>query len=89
MNSTIELTFRSNGKVEQYRGNIVIDGDKVILSTDSRGFLKSNQIYYLGYGNHYAAITDYGLPYLNLDKEPTLKGELYVYYTMNKTKPTE
>lgn len=84
LNTPIELAFRSNRKVKAYRGNTMIG----VLTSDSDGFLKSNKIYYLGYGNHYAAITEYGLLYLNLDKAPILKGELYVYYIMNKSKST-
>ncbi|WP_394748103.1 serine hydrolase domain-containing protein [Spongiimicrobium salis] len=88
INTHIELRFRSKGKVTQHHGNISLKGHKGVLNVDFDGFLKSNELYYLGHGNHYAVITDFGLAYLSLTKEAVLKGDLFLYGTLNTANPT-
>ena len=88
LNTAIALTLRSNGKVKQYTGTIRMQGETGILTVGSDGFLKFNEIHSLKQGNHHVVLTDYGLSYLNLIKEDVLRGELYLYGTMNTTSPT-
>ena len=88
LNTAVALTFRSNGKVEEYSGNIRMQGETGTLTVDSDGFLKSNEIQSLADGNRYVLLTDYGLSYLQLTKEVILKGELYLYGTRNTINPT-
>lgn len=88
-NTPLGLTLRLNGEVAHYSGNIVLNDHKGMLHIDYDGFLKSSEFFYLGYENHYALITDYGVSYLNLTNKASLRGELYMYGTMNKIKPRE
>ena len=87
LNKKVEMTFRSNDKEEKYTGSIIMKNGRGILASNFDGFLKSNPIYYLGKGNDYIVITTFGLLYLNLNNETSLKGDLYFYSSRNDTNP--
>jgi len=87
LNKKVEMTFRPNNKEEKYNGSIMVENGQGVLAFDSDGFLKSNPIYYLGREDDYAIITTFGLLYLDLSSEASLKGELYFYSSRNETNP--
>ncbi len=89
LNEEVQLVFRSTDGEQQFKGNLSLEGTQGVLKADSDGFLKSNKIFFLGSKDDYAAVTAYGLLYLNLRKKPSLIGDLYVYATQNKCNPKE
>ena len=91
-NRIIQVTNnRSNGDVETYSGRLVLNemGAGILEMDTELGWLKSNPIYYLGSGNHYALVTSYGLFYVHLVEEPALQGRMFMYQNRTESNPAE
>ncbi len=85
----IDVIFRSKGRKEHYTGALELNGPSGRLKVNTDGFLKSNKMYHLGSDADYAMVSDFGLLFVNVQKETTLKGALYFYGTMNAENPTK
>lgn len=83
----LEVSYHSGKEKGQYKGKMLWKGGKGILNVEMKGFLGTNPVQYLGFGNHYAVITNYGLLYLNY--VPSIKGDLYLYANRNAVVPTK
>lgn len=85
----IKVTTHFNGADKNHTGHIKINGEKGELIVATDGFLKANQLYYLGFGNHYTLVTSLGMFYVNLEERSNLAGKLYLYENRNEQNPLE
>ncbi len=89
LHHTINVAYTFNDTKGDYKGTLSLDGIKGKLTVSNNPLLNTSPIYYLGYKNHYAVVTQYGLMYANIDQTPVINGNLYLYHTRNSTNPTE
>ena len=83
------LNNQKNSTNEMYKGEIVLSDGNGFIKSDSEGIFRKMTIVYSGFGSHYIGITKYGLCYIRLDQEPSLRGGLYIYSTRNDINPTK
>ncbi|WP_405209108.1 serine hydrolase domain-containing protein [Aquimarina sp. LLG6339-5] len=88
-NQKIELIFNSNEGTREFKGTFSFSQARGILKTTSKHFLKANPIFYLGSNNDYTLATSYGLLYLNLSDNNTIKGEIYTYFNRQSINPKQ
>lgn len=87
VNTTVTLTMNTRKGKEKYNGHFNFDGTQGLLKTNSKGFLKSNPLIYLGSKNNYALATSYGLLYVHLESIDSLEGNIFSYYTRQTNNP--
>lgn len=84
----VELKL-SDGTTAEYEGNLNMENGIGKLKVDREAnFINTNPIYYLGFGNHYTIVTNFGLLYLKAKNEFEFQAEVYLYGSMNKANPT-
>ncbi|MEM6317592.1 MAG: serine hydrolase domain-containing protein [Bacteroidota bacterium] len=88
-NQTVKVTTHFNENTKNLTGQLKIEGQKGQLEVATDGFLATNKIHYLGFGNHYAMVTSLGLLYLQLDNQPNLEGKIFLYENRNKQNPVK
>lgn len=76
---------QTDGTTELLKGQLnFIENNKGKLTIDtSMKFLQESNLYYLGFGNHYALSTDFGLLYLHLKVNPEIEGKLFLYQVLD------
>ncbi|MEM6628061.1 MAG: serine hydrolase domain-containing protein [Bacteroidota bacterium] len=89
-NQAVNIIFRSSEGEQKLLGEISLQGTSGELSSaNSKGFLHAIPLHYLGQKDWYAAITPYGIHYMEIRKKPSLSGELFLYGTRNASPPTQ
>lgn len=86
---TINVAYTFNSTKGDYQGSLTLENTKGTLTVTNNPLLNTSPIYYLGYKNHYAVVTQYGIIYANIDQTPTINGHLYLYHTRNRKNPIE
>jgi len=80
----------SDGTTGKYSGKLELENGNGILKVDREAnFINTNPIYYLGFGNYYATISNFGILYLKGKTESEFSGQIYLYGSMNKSNPID
>jgi len=81
------IEHKSNGEIEKYPGKISLAQELGQITGDGSGTLQRTDFYYLGFGDHYAAVSSYGLLYLTWQRASSLGNGLFIYGSRNADHP--
>lgn len=86
-NVTLDVTF--NNTTAKHQGHFSFQNNQGMLTVDGFNFLATTPIYYLGYDNHYAAVTPHGIVYTSLEGTSEVQANLFLYHNRNSQYPLE
>jgi CubicO group peptidase (beta-lactamase class C family) len=86
-NVTVDVSF--NNTEATHQGHFSFENNQGMLKVDGSDFLATTPIYYLGYGNHYSAVTPHGFVYMTLEGSSEIHSNLFLYHNRNSRHPIE